>query len=264
MIDPNLQAELRAKYNPDGSDLRKMQLRMLDMLKYIDKICRENDIKYWLSSGTCLGAVRHGGFIPWDDDVDIEMELDEYIKLSSLLKKTPSSQYVFQDYSTDNEYVFPYGKLRDLNTKIKENYYADNWNKYNGAFIDIFIMQPSHSIKIHKLASCAWWHSVIISAKIKNKFIRKSLHSISRKFCNRILFPFFKLIENWDNNNQIFRHTYGVSFHKPRYKSDFNETINLCFEDINLPVPSNYHHYLTSIFGDYMQLPNIISTHIIS
>ena len=61
MIDPELQAELRQRFNPDGSELRKMQLRMLEMLKYIDRICRENDIKYWLSSGTCLDAVRHGG-----------------------------------------------------------------------------------------------------------------------------------------------------------------------------------------------------------
>lgn len=263
MIDSKLQAELRAKFNPDGSKLRKMQLRMLEMLKYIDKICRENNIKYWLSSGTCLGAVRHGGFIPWDDDVDIEMELDDYIRLIDILKKSLNPQYIFQDFSTDNEYVFPYGKLRDLNTKIKENYYADNWNRYNGVFIDIFIMQPSHSILIHKIASFIWWHSVILSAKIKNKFIRKSIHLFSRKFCNSLVFPFLKLIDNWGNNNQIFRHTYGVSFHSPRYRSDFNETINLSFEGINLPVPSNYHHYLSSMFGNYMRLPKNISTHMV-
>ena len=53
--------ELRAKYNPEGSDLRRAQLRMLDMLLYLDKVCKENEITYWLAAGTCLGAVRHGG-----------------------------------------------------------------------------------------------------------------------------------------------------------------------------------------------------------
>lgn len=86
MIDFKTQEALRAKFNPDGSNLRKMQLRMLDMLKYIDKICREHNIKYWLSSGTCLGAVRHGGFIPWDDDCDIELLRKDYKKLIKIRK----------------------------------------------------------------------------------------------------------------------------------------------------------------------------------
>ncbi|MDE6121888.1 MAG: LicD family protein, partial [Duncaniella dubosii] len=67
MIDPLIQQELRSRFNPDGSPLRSHQLLMLDMLKKIDRICAENNIKYWLSSGTCIGALRHGGFIPWDD-----------------------------------------------------------------------------------------------------------------------------------------------------------------------------------------------------
>ena len=65
------QGELRAKYNPDGSILRRAQLRMLDMLLYLDKVCKEQQIPYCLDSGNVLGAVRHGGFIPWDDDMDV-------------------------------------------------------------------------------------------------------------------------------------------------------------------------------------------------
>lgn len=64
---------LREKYNPDGSILRQHQLKMLDILIIIDRICKKHGIKYWISDGTLLGAVRHGGFIPWDDDLDIQM-----------------------------------------------------------------------------------------------------------------------------------------------------------------------------------------------
>ena len=73
MIDSKIQNKLREKYNPDGSLLRQHQLRMLKMLSYFDKICQEHNIHYWLSSGNCIGVVRHGGFIPWDDDIDVEM-----------------------------------------------------------------------------------------------------------------------------------------------------------------------------------------------
>ena len=72
------QEELHKKYNPDGSDLRRMQMRMLDMLKEVDRICKKYDIPYWLSGGTLLGSVRHGGFIPWDDDLDIELMEDDF------------------------------------------------------------------------------------------------------------------------------------------------------------------------------------------
>ena len=81
MITDTLQNELRERYNPDGSILRKQQLRMLEMLQYIDFVCKKHNIRYWLCSGTLLGAVRHGGFIPWDDDVDIEM-LNDWLEFS--------------------------------------------------------------------------------------------------------------------------------------------------------------------------------------
>ena len=79
---------LRQRFNPDGSQLRKHQLRMLEILVVIDKICRKHQIPYWLSSGTLIGAVRHNGFIPWDDDLDIEMMRNDYLLENPVYDKT--------------------------------------------------------------------------------------------------------------------------------------------------------------------------------
>ena len=84
MIDSRLNKELKERFSPVGSDLQKHQSKLLEILIYIDLICRDNQIDYWLSSGTALGAVRHGGFIPWDDDVDIEMTYKDYKRFEKI------------------------------------------------------------------------------------------------------------------------------------------------------------------------------------
>ena len=120
MIDAQTQDALRKRFNPDGSQLRFHQLRMLDMLAYFDDLCRRHGIKYWLSSGTLIGAVRHGGFIPWDDDVDVEMLRDDYERLITVFKKEPDPKFILQTHCTDFYYFQPFAKLRDPNSIIKD------------------------------------------------------------------------------------------------------------------------------------------------
>ena len=136
MIDSQLQQELRERFNPDGSMLRKQQLRMLEILLYIDKVCKENNINYWLSSGTLLGAVRHGGFIPWDDDLDIEMMREDYDRFQKVFSN--NEDYVLQTYKSDKNYLLPFAKVRDLHSELDE--LGNNVSfKYKGCFVDIFI-----------------------------------------------------------------------------------------------------------------------------
>lgn len=112
------QEELREKYNPEGSDLRRMQMKMLDILTEVDKICKKHDIPYWLAGGTLLGAVRHGGFIPWDDDLDIELMREDYLKLIPLLRKELPEKFVVQTNKTDKNYFLTFAKVRDTQSTI--------------------------------------------------------------------------------------------------------------------------------------------------
>ena len=120
-------------------NLRKMQLVELDLLVEMDRICRKYDIKYALCGGTLLGAVRHKGFIPWDDDVDVRMLRSEYNKFSEACKKElDQSKYFLQDFKSDPYYRWGYAKLTNINTVYRRTG-QDNLKMRKHMFIDIFI-----------------------------------------------------------------------------------------------------------------------------
>src|SRR3954468_16666800 len=99
-------------YNPEGSELRRAQLKMLEILDIFDKICRKHNIKYWLACGTLLGARRHGGFIPWDDDLDVVVLQSDYNKIISVLKAELPENLKLQSRETDEKYWWYFPKIR--------------------------------------------------------------------------------------------------------------------------------------------------------
>lgn len=247
IIDPKTQYELRSRFNPEGSDLRKIQMRLLEMLKYLDKMCRDNNIKYWLSSGTCLGAVRHGGFIPWDDDVDIEMCAKDFRKLRQLITTQSTSAYQWQDIETDSSYFLPFAKLRDRNSYIDEIGNTHEYD-YNGLFIDIFVITPSNSVRWREFTTR------IYSTLINKRFLSFSLKKSVR---NRLI-PFMELFQKIHSKG-IYRHISGTYFYKERYYEDFKNISYVKFEDMLLPIPSNFHHYLTKIYSNYEEIPDLMT-----
>lgn len=257
MIDSVEQEKLRARFNPDGSLLRRHQLRMLEMLKYIDAVCRKHDIKYWLCSGTLLGAVRHGGFIPWDDDVDIEMLKEDYKKFVKVMKKEPQTDYVLQTHETDSGYFYPFAKLRDLHSYIKENHESDLYYKYKGCYIDIFIMEPSSSFIVHKLSTMIQAGFIIRpNLLVKNRYFRKIYFPIALFLVNNFLFAILSGISKIAAHGQL-RHSLGTKFFKARNVADIFPLTTVRFEDSMFFVPQNTDAYLRKIYGDYMTLPDL-------
>lgn len=132
------------KKNNDGSviTVRNVQEVLLNMLIDIDKICRDNHIDYILEGGTALGAIRHGGFIPWDDDLDIAVDISDWSRFIEAMKKDLSSEFYFDSYETDKLYNVisgPWMKVRKKGTYIKEvnTLLANRCKKGDGIFVDV-------------------------------------------------------------------------------------------------------------------------------
>lgn len=120
-----------------NEELRRLQLVQLQILKEFDKVCRENDIKYILDAGTLLGAVRHKGFIPWDDDIDVRMLRSEYEKFREIACKDFSDTIYFQDYRNEKAYPWLYSKVRMYGTRAVR-VGQEHLGMRDGIFIDIF------------------------------------------------------------------------------------------------------------------------------
>lgn len=254
MIDPILQEKLVTRYNPEGSLLRCHQLRMLEILKYIDVVCKKHNIKYWLCSGTLLGAVRHGGFIPWDDDMDIEMLREDFEKFAKVMQDEPNANYVLQTHKTDPNYFAPYGKLRDLHSHMKEDNSNDLYYKYTGCYIDIFIIDPSSSEFLCRVGSLIWY--MLLSRPNSVGKIRSIWYPIAYLLVYHMLFPCLRFMSGLGAKKQ-YRLALGSCFLKPRSYDDIFPLRTLLFEGIEFPVPRDYDSYLRKIYGDYIHLPNL-------
>ena len=256
----DLKQELRARFNPDGSLLRRQQLRMLELLEAVDKVCKKHDIPYWLSSGTLIGAARHQGFIPWDDDLDIEMLRSDYLRLIEVLPKELPDKYALQTHETDPNYIFIYGKLRDKNSYLEETNSYDRIWQYQGIYIDIFLLEP--------IPYLLAWIGGHLQGQIYNQLNNKALNvetmlrriQLIYKFNTHIGFPILRFLSKlWPN--KALRHTFGTPYFKPRNWGDIFPLSEMEFEGKKFPVPHNTDVFLRKLYGDYMQLPDLNSIH---
>lgn len=251
--------ELRERFNPDGSLLREHQLRMLKILDHVDVVCKKHNIDYWLCSGTLLGAVRHGGFIPWDDDLDIEMNKKNLPLFIKAFEKESSDKYLIQSHSTDKTYVAPYIKIRDKKSKIYECNNIDQNYKYKGIYIDIFPLEKTNKHCL-KISSHLHFFLYLLSHVKYDRFgFLKHINSLYFSVLTNLIYPLFRLFPKHD-----YTVTYGSMFHATRDINDIYPLKKIIFEGKEYRAPGDPDKYLSRIYGNYMKLPDLnnISQHI--
>lgn len=252
MISEQEQRLLRERFNPDGSRLRKQQLRMLDMLLEVDRVCKKHDIKYWLSSGTLLGAARHKGFIPWDDDLDIEMLWSDYKRLMKVLPAELPDTMSLQNLDTDKNFFFFYAKVRDRRSRMEENTGYDRVWKERGIFIDIFpfYKQP---MWIHMLSELSQGHVYKIMNRMGEDNGEMWKVRLITRFNEKVFYPLLRLVCKLTTSRETYG--LGIPFHDVRHMEDTLPLGEAEFEGHMLPVPKDMHRSLTLKYGDYMQMP---------
>lgn len=238
-------------YNPEGSTLRRAQLRMLEILKVVDAICEKHGIEYTLDGGTLLGAVRHGGFIPWDDDIDINVKREDLAKLRKILPRELPPHLVYQDYFTDPYYPTLIAKVREKDSYMYEEPCTDRL-KEKGIFIDIIPIEEIPNLKWK--AKLDYWYG---------HCLRGIHHYADTKdtILSWIVFPFAWTLTVLTRFTNRFRkidqlaHVYGWRAYNGFLKKDYYPIKRMSFEGFQVCVPNNPDAVLTALFGDYMQIP---------
>lgn len=242
-------------YNPEGSLLRKDQKELVLMLEAFDAICKEHNIQWWLCSGTLLGAARHQGFIPWDDDLDIALLKKDYIRLEKILCEMKSDEFVFHCMKSDPDYVYWFGKFRKKQGSIQSSNKRTSYYKWKGIGFDIFTIEKSNLLSA-KLASLSYDMFQRHSIKIANSLLRKSYIRVIEYLHKFVIFPLLHLIGLYNPNHE-YHYSLGIGW--PNCTFDINDIFPLStisFEGKQMPCPRNVDTYLTNIYGNWRKLPS--------
>ena len=233
---------------------------LLEMLKDIDKICQKYDIPYFMMGGSALGAVRHNGFIPWDDDADIAMLYEDYVRFVEVCKKEfPNEKYYFQCFETHKEYnvLIPAMKIRKKGTYVKEkNFLLENKCKDgDGLFIDVFVVDSICEKRwidfLCRMITYPWMALIVLLENMKlNPYLLKKGFVKFARWYSRV-----------NKNSSLIGLDLCWTFNDPRKpivykKEDVYPVVYHTFEDTELPIPNNPHPFLdASVSKNHMSYP---------
>jgi lipopolysaccharide cholinephosphotransferase len=236
----------------------------LNILKNVATICDENNIRYYLAGGTLLGAVRHKGFIPWDDDIDITMPRKDYNKFLAIAEKMLDSRFQILSRHNTSNYIYPFAKIVDRQTILIED---DDFTNEIGVYIDVFpidglpadlkksnmhfkllkILKRVRSLVIHKLKKerrnkLTYLISVVLSRIISPSLILKIIEKVATKY-------------SFEESEYVAVTVAGYDEKERMRKEGFQSFFEVQFEDSYFKAPVGYKEYLTNLYGDYMKLP---------
>lgn len=246
--------------------LKKLHDTEIEILDEIDRICKKYNLQYFLIGGTLLGAVRHYGFIPWDDDLDIAMPRKDYKEFAKIAKYELGGKYIFDSIRNNKLYWLPFAKVRMKDTILEEKI-MQKYKGNKGIWVDIFPLDNAkkelnliQKIKYKIIVICRY----IVSQKmdiLENKtVIKKILNKISKVFSIKFLILIIEKVmsSNWNNKSKYFINygsQYGIK-KQTHLKEKYFPAIAVEFEGKKYKAPNDYDYVLTKIYGkDYMQLP---------
>lgn len=250
------------------TDIREIQQMELGIMEYIHEVCQKIGVKYFLAYGSLIGAVRHKGFIPWDDDMDICMLREDYEKLQDYLIANPDERYEVMSYKNNLNYVYPFMKVQDNQTYLLEEDVRIDSNM--GIYVDIFPVDGYEDDSVFKdkmtrlikkrQLSCYTFKGITNTKSLLNSLIR---------YISVIVFYFTntnKYIRGIDDlaqsrkvdDYELVDYLIYKDMNKPVWKREWlNQTITGVFEGKEFMIPKSYHEILISDYGDYTQLPPV-------
>ena len=252
----------------DKVTLRKVQLTQLEILREIRRVCEENDIRFFLSDGTFLGAVRHKGFIPWDDDLDVGMLREDYDKFRRIAPQKLKPQYFFQDWYSDPNYAPPFGKVRKCGTVYQEA--KSSPLQENGFFVDVFpydyapespagqqklLKKTRHlfRIKLMKSHYTPWMEGDRVIWKKRIAYLWYQLLALFTTQ-EKLARTYDSLIRQYPESATVYGQCALSRLYS--YPAEMMKTLGTYpFEDDSFPGPQDYDGYLTRLYGDYMTPP---------
>lgn len=262
--------------------IKELQNELLDILRDFNSACKRNGLSFFLSGGTALGAIRHRGFIPWDDDIDLNIVRKDVPKLLDVYKKELYSKYYLHTPETNPELGLGFIRLRKKGTILKAR--EDYFNQECGIFIDIFIVENTYDKKVFRTVQgfLSYLTGFLLSCRnfYKNRTIYHSLLQNNAVFSIKICVGFFLSILpvrfytlQWNkankmchNNNSYYvaipcgrKHFFGELYERERLVN----TTEAEFEDLKLPISMDYNYYLSKLYGDYKTIPKEKEKHII-
>ena len=245
-------------------DIRPLQLRMLEILMAFDKVCHEHQLHYCIMNGTMIGAVRHKGFIPWDDDIDVGLPRSEYEKFILNCKEWLPQPYEFVCAENDSQYPLPFGKIQDAGTTLIERKHL---SYLGGIYVDVFPLDgvPDNIWKrrwhfakyeffkqaLYLVHRDPYKHGHGVSSWIplltRKLFTMQGLQQSIRKVLTKYSFEQSDLIADYTEG------LWGV-----RSKTIYGEYAEFSFEGKTVTSIKRYDEYLTLTYGDYMKIPDTV------